>query len=109
MTVKNTAALIDVEAKTFALSDPSQLLLSLDDLAAHRGDGIFETVLVTYRDDATYIHNQALHFQRFIESQPACLNSPPQTPNCGKKRYTPRPNNTKNSTQTPTPSQFATP
>ncbi|MDK7750445.1 aminotransferase class IV [Brevibacterium sp. UMB10442] len=68
MTVKNTAALIDVEANTFALSDPSQLLLSLDDLAAHRGDGIFETVLVTYRDDATYIHNQALHFQRFIES-----------------------------------------
>ena len=66
--MKNTAALIDVEANTFALSDPSQLLLSLDDLAAHRGDGIFETVLVTYRDDATYIHNQALHFQRFIES-----------------------------------------
>lgn len=68
MTVKNTATLIDVEANTFILSDPSQLLLSLDDLAAHRGDGIFETVLVTYRDDNTLIHNQALHFERFIES-----------------------------------------
>lgn len=67
----NTAALIDVAANNFALHDPSQLLLSLDDLAAHRGDGIFETVLVTYRDDTTYIHNQALHFQRFIDS--ACM------------------------------------
>lgn len=63
------AALVDVSGQSFSVCDPSQPLLVLDDMASHRGDGIFETVLATYSEDGSaLVHNRGLHFERFVQS-----------------------------------------
>ncbi len=64
----NALALIDVAAGTHRLADPLQPQLRVDDLAPHRGDGIFETVLVTRAGDGLRVHARRPHLNRFRQS-----------------------------------------
>lgn len=61
-------ALLDLARGEFTLADPRAPHLPVDDLAPHRGDGIFETVLVTRRPDGDHVHARDLHFSRFRAS-----------------------------------------
>ncbi|MCQ9369298.1 aminotransferase class IV [Brevibacterium sp. 50QC2O2] len=65
----NSLALIDQAAGTFELADPHTAHLLVDDLAPHRGDGIFETVLVTLdAAGSVTVHSREPHFTRFQAS-----------------------------------------
>lgn len=67
--MQNSLVLIDPTAGTFAVADPTAAHLRVDDLAPHRGDGIFETVLITLHPDGTHaVHAQGPHFARFRNS-----------------------------------------
>ncbi|WP_349826783.1 aminotransferase class IV [Brevibacterium litoralis] len=67
--MENSLVLIDPATGTHRIADPTGTHLRVDDLAPHRGDGIFETVLVTLHEDGTHLlHAQDPHFTRFIES-----------------------------------------
>lgn len=65
MTLAHSLALVDVSAGTHELADLSAAHLPVDDLSAHRGDGIFETVLVIVTDGVPSIKARRLHFDRF--------------------------------------------
>ncbi|GAA4283556.1 aminodeoxychorismate lyase [Brevibacterium daeguense] len=67
-TASESLALIDPSAGTFSLVDPTAAHLRVDDLAPHRGDGIFETVLVTVHDGGGHVHARGPHFSRFRSS-----------------------------------------
>lgn len=63
-------ALIDVAAGTVRTARLAYPQFPVEDLAIHRGEGIFETVLVTL-DPATgraHIHSEEPHFERFRTS-----------------------------------------
>lgn len=64
----DSLALLDLARAEFTLVDPRDPHLRVDDLALHRGDGIFETVLVTRRGAADHVHARDLHFTRFRAS-----------------------------------------
>ncbi|GGA25411.1 4-amino-4-deoxychorismate lyase [Sediminivirga luteola] len=59
--------LLDPGSGVTHLADPGDPVLTADDRSAHRGDGIFETVLV----DAAGVHNRRRHLERFIRSAEA--------------------------------------
>lgn len=62
--------LIDPAASTVEIADLSAPQLPVTDLSAHRGDGIFETVLVRISDDVTVVSHDR-HFARFCDSASA--------------------------------------
>ena len=64
-------ALVDPTAASFTLTDLSSPQLPVTDLAAHRGDGIFETVLVSMGEDGATVVNRDRHFTRFRGSASA--------------------------------------
>lgn len=66
---RNVLAMIHPTAGTFELSDPHAPQLLVDDQAPHRGDGIFETVLVSVSDTGEpRVHADTPHFERFENS-----------------------------------------
>lgn len=65
MPLTHSLALIDVSAGTHELADLAAAHLPVDDLSAHRGDGIFETVLVTVTGGTHSVKARRLHFDRF--------------------------------------------
>lgn len=77
--VSDSLALIDLAGAEFRLVDPRAPHLRVDDLAPHRGDGIFETVLVTRLAGADHVHARELHFSRFRASA-AMLDLPAPDP-----------------------------
>ena len=66
--ISNVVALLDIPAGTYTLQNQDEPTLRVNDLAPHRGDGIFETVLVSVRADGAHVHNRQPHFLRFRES-----------------------------------------
>lgn len=72
--------LIDPTSGSFDLADPSAPHLRVDDLAPHRGDGIFETVLVSVRDGRGHVHARERHFTRFRQSAAMLYLPSPEEP-----------------------------
>lgn len=66
-----TLVLIDPAASTVEVSDLGAPQLPVTDLSAHRGDGIFETVLVGLGDSDVTVVNRDRHFARFRSSASA--------------------------------------
>lgn len=77
----NSLVMIDQAQGSVAHADPSAPQLRVDDLSPHRGDGIFETVLVTlhpaqgdqhgqvgHTGQAARLHSVDAHFERFKNS-----------------------------------------
>ena len=62
--------LIDPAASTVEVADLGAPQLPVTDLSAHRGDGIFETVLVRIGDEVTVVSRDR-HFERFCASASA--------------------------------------
>ncbi|MDN6373656.1 MAG: aminotransferase PabC, partial [Brevibacterium aurantiacum] len=54
--------LIDPAASTVEVSELSAPQLPVTDLSAHRGDGIFETVLVSLSGSGVTVVNRERHF-----------------------------------------------
>ena len=67
--------LVDPDAATFELTDLRAAQLPVTDLSAHRGDGIFETVLVNRGAHGATVVSRERHFTRFRASASA-LNLP---------------------------------
>lgn len=65
--LRHALVLVDLAESTTAVADFDAPLLPVTDLSAHRGDGVFETVLV---DHGRY-HNADRHFARFARSAAA--------------------------------------
>ncbi|MGO2859634.1 MAG: aminotransferase class IV [Brevibacterium sp.] len=63
--------LIDPTASTIEPADLSAAQLPVTDLSAHRGDGIFETVLVTSSANTRTVVSRERHFARFCASASA--------------------------------------
>ncbi|UVI35867.1 aminotransferase class IV [Brevibacterium spongiae] len=63
--------LVDPTAARFELTDLAAAQLPVTDLSAHRGDGIFETVLVSMGEDGAVVVNRERHFTRFRGSASA--------------------------------------
>ncbi|MDN5806695.1 MAG: aminotransferase class IV [Brevibacterium sp.] len=63
--------LIDPAASTVEVSELSAPQLPVTDLSAHRGDGIFETVLVSLSGSGVTVVNRERHFTRFCSSASA--------------------------------------
>ncbi|WP_152347144.1 aminotransferase class IV [Brevibacterium sp. CFH 10365] len=63
--------LVDPAAGTFALTDLTAAQLPVTDLSAHRGDGIFETVLVSMGAHGATVVSRERHFTRFQASASA--------------------------------------
>ncbi|WP_166974764.1 aminotransferase class IV [Brevibacterium atlanticum] len=63
--------LVDPTDATFALTELTAAQLPVTDLSAHRGDGIFETVLVSAREDGFTVVSRDRHFARFRTSASA--------------------------------------
>lgn len=63
--------LVDPTASTFDLTDLASPQLPVTDLSAHRGDGIFETVLVSVGESGTTVVSRDRHFARFCASASA--------------------------------------
>ncbi|SDS54493.1 4-amino-4-deoxychorismate lyase [Brevibacterium sandarakinum] len=63
--------LIDPAASTVEVSDLGAPHLPVTDLSAHRGDGIFETVLVRLGGSDVTVVNRNRHFTRFCSSASA--------------------------------------
>ena len=63
--------LVDPEAGTFELTDLRAAQLPVTDLSAHRGDGIFETVLVSMGAHGATVVSRERHFTRFRASASA--------------------------------------
>lgn len=68
--MQTVLALIDVDSGTVTTADLETAQFPVEDLAIHRGEGIFETVLVSVDHDAgsTRIHSEEPHFARFQQS-----------------------------------------
>ena len=60
--------LVDPDAATFELTDLRAAQLPVTDLSAHRGDGIFETVLVNRGAQGATVVSRERHFTRFRAS-----------------------------------------
>ncbi|UZD62081.1 aminotransferase class IV [Brevibacterium sp. JSBI002] len=67
--------LVDPATGTFELTDLPSAQLPVTDLSAHRGDGIFETVLVSVGAHGATVVSRERHFTRFRASASA-LNLP---------------------------------
>ncbi|WP_209324258.1 aminotransferase class IV [Brevibacterium renqingii] len=67
----DTLILVDPTSSTFEITDLTAPQLPVTDLSAHRGDGIFETVLVSRGSAGTTIVSRERHFQRFCASASA--------------------------------------
>ena len=63
--------LVDPESGTFELTDLRAAQLPVTDLSAHRGDGIFETVLVSMGAHGATVVSRERHFTRFRASASA--------------------------------------
>lgn len=63
--------LVDPESGTFELTDLGAAHLPVTDLSAHRGDGIFETVLVSMGARGATVVSRERHFTRFRASASA--------------------------------------
>jgi 4-amino-4-deoxychorismate lyase len=63
--------LVDPESGTFELTDLRAAQLPVTDLSAHRGDGIFETVLVSMGAQGATVVSRERHFTRFRASASA--------------------------------------
>ncbi|AMT95152.1 aminotransferase PabC [Brevibacterium linens] len=63
--------LVDPDAATFELTDLRAAQLPVTDLSAHRGDGIFETVLVNRVAHGAMVVSRERHFTRFRASASA--------------------------------------
>lgn len=63
--------LIDTTASTIEPADLAAAQLPVTDLSAHRGDGIFETVLVTSSASTRTVVSRERHFARFCASASA--------------------------------------
>lgn len=63
--------LVDPTAGTFEFTDLSAAQLPVTDLSAHRGDGIFETVLVSMGAHGATVVSRQRHFTRFRASASA--------------------------------------
>ena len=63
--------LVDPESGTFELTDLRAAQLPVTDLSAHRGDGIFETVLVSVGAHGATVVSRERHFTRFRASASA--------------------------------------
>lgn len=63
--------LVDPDAATFELTDLRAAQLPVTDLSAHRGDGIFETVLVNRCAHGAMVVSRERHFTRFRASASA--------------------------------------
>ncbi len=63
--------LVDPTAATFELTDLNAAQLPVTDLSAHRGDGIFETVLVSMGAHGATVVSRQRHFTRFQASASA--------------------------------------
>ena len=63
--------LVDPDAATFELTDLRAAQLPVTDLSAHRGDGIFETVLVNRGAHGAMVVSRERHFTRFRASASA--------------------------------------
>ena len=63
--------LVDPDAATFELTDLRAAQLPVTDLSAHRGDGIFETVLVSVGAHGATVVSRERHFTRFRASASA--------------------------------------
>jgi 4-amino-4-deoxychorismate lyase len=67
----DTLILVDPTASTYELTELTAAQLPVTDLSAHRGDGIFETVLVSLHGDEPTIVSRDRHFRRFCDSASA--------------------------------------
>ena len=67
----DTLILVDPTASTYELTELTAAQLPVTDLSAHRGDGIFETVLVSLHGDEPTIVSRYRHFRRFCDSASA--------------------------------------
>ena len=63
--------LVDPDAATFELTDLRAAQLPVTDLSAHRGEGIFETVLVNRGAHGAMVVSRERHFTRFRASASA--------------------------------------
>lgn len=63
--------LVDPTDSTVELTDLAAAQLPVTDLSAHRGDGIFETVLVTVGENGVTVVSRDRHFARFRASASA--------------------------------------
>lgn len=63
-------ALIDIDAGTVTSTHLESAQFPVEDLAIHRGEGIFETVLVSVDAEtgAPHVHSEGPHFTRFEQS-----------------------------------------
>ncbi len=68
--MQTALALIDLAAGTVTGSHLEAAQFPVEDLAIHRGEGIFETALVSVDDETgtPHVHNEELHFARFEQS-----------------------------------------
>lgn len=68
--MQTALALIDIDAGTVTATHLESAQFPVEDLAIHRGEGIFETVLVTVDDvtRAAHVHSREPHFTRFEQS-----------------------------------------
>lgn len=66
-----TLVLIDPATSTVELTDLGAAQLPVTDLSAHRGDGIFETMLVAVHEHGTTVVSRERHFARFRSSASA--------------------------------------
>lgn len=78
--MQTALALIDIDAGTVTATHLESAQFPVEDLAIHRGEGIFETVLVTVDDEtgAPLVHSREAHFTRFEQS--AAMLDLPQPP-----------------------------
>ena len=67
--MQTALALIDIDAGTVTATHLESAQFPVEDLAIHRGEGIFETVLVTVdATGAALVHSRGQHFTRFEQS-----------------------------------------
>lgn len=79
--MQTALALIDIDAGTVTTTHLESAQFPVEDLAIHRGEGIFETVLVSLDavTGAAHVHSAEPHFMRFEQSAAMLdLPSPPQ-------------------------------
>src|SRR5699024_10447815 len=67
----DTLILVDPTASTYELTELTAAQLPVTDRSAHRGDGIFEPVLVSLHGDGPTIVSRDRHFRRFCDSASA--------------------------------------
>src|SRR5699024_11811552 len=67
----DTLILVDPATSTYGLTELTAAQLPVTDLSAHRGDGIFETVLVILQGNEPTIVSRDRHFRRFCDSASA--------------------------------------